>query len=72
MTHEKETPSDRLALVESLLNSTHVALRKLERGPTAKDTGDAVQRFRNGQVYAYRMVLDAFATMGFDIGEGVE
>ena len=65
MTHEKETPSDRLALVESLLNSTHVALRKLE----------AVNErlaFRDGEIYAYRMVLDAFAEMGFDIGEGEE
>ena len=65
MTHEKETPADRLALVESLLNDTHVKLRELD-GIEGK-TG-----FNKGEIYAYRMVLDAFAEMGFDIGEGVE
>jgi len=65
MTHEKQTPSDRLAVVESLLNSTHAKLREL-------DARVDKTLYVKGELYAYRMVLNAFAEAGFDIGDGKE
>lgn len=71
-----QTPEERLALVESIIQDTHVAYCALKKDRDRERDHNEPRLSRSqfdgmtGKIRAYGMVLDAFTNAGFDIGTG--